>query len=185
MSSPPAETRRLFFALWPDPGLQQRLHHLARQVARPGGGRLVPQQNLHITLAFLGSIDAKRQQCLEDVAGSIHIPAFSLTLDRAGYWERPRVIWFGCSDTPTPLQTLARELAVAMERCGLQPERRPFAAHLTVMRKALHGPADREIPPLDWPVSSFALVESLTLPAGAQYRVIRCWSLSPVEDRQG
>jgi len=185
MSSPAPETQRLFFALWPDDALREELHRLARKVARVGGGKPMAVENLHITLAFLGSIAPDTRQCLENIASSLQIPTFTLVLNQVGYWPRPRVIWFGAGETPMPLRQLAQGLNSGLAVCGLTPETRPFATHLTVMRKASRGPDQTVIPPLSWEVDNFVLVQSLTLPEGAQYRVLRRWSLlseSPVQD---
>ncbi len=185
MSSAAPETRRLFFALWPTAEQRRQLHQLAGQLGWESGGRLVPPENLHITLAFLGSVDEERRRCIENAADSLLLPAFSLEFDRIGYWSRPQVLWFGSSRTPEPLRSLARSLALAMAGCGLQPEKRPFAAHLTVRRKAVQAPAADMMPPFPWAVRDFALVESLTLPGGAQYRVLRRWPLTGAEPPEG
>ena len=45
--------------------------------------------------------------------------------------------------------------------------------------KKVHKPiAHRSIDPILWPIDSFVLVESRTLPAGASYQVLRTWSLN-------
>lgn len=177
MSSPGPETWRLFFALWPDPQRQQTYHRLARRLLAETGGRPVAAPDLHLTLAFIGAADAAVRHCLEDVADTVALAPFELTLDRAGYWPRPRVAWLGTTQTPEPLRELARRLNEGMAVCGLQPERRPFAAHLTVARKARCAPAGEAIAPQAWPVADFVLAESLTLPQGGRYRVLRRWPL--------
>ena len=53
------------------------------------------------------------------------------------------------------------------------------------MRKAMRGPTRPDIPPLAWRADSFVLVESLTLPEGVQYRVVRRWPLLPSATGQG
>lgn len=183
MSSPATETQRLFFALWPDSALQQACHGVARAVVQDG--KPVPASNLHLTLAFPGSVDAGQRSCLEQAAEAIRLPQFSLTLDSAGFWPRPRVIWLGITKTPETLRELARQLNACLAGCGLEPERRPFAAHLTVARKARRGPEQAVIEALHWAVADFVLAESLTLPEGAQYRVLRRWPLVPDEQDRG
>lgn len=177
MSSPPPEGPRLFFALWPDMALQQTLYKVGRAIAPPGG-KPMAVHNLHITLAFLGAIDADRRVCMEQAADAIRLPPFELALDRAGFWPRPQVVWLGCSTVPPALQALAARLNGAMAACGLTPETRPYSPHLTVLRKARQGPRQLDINTVSWAVGDFVLVQSLTLPEGAQYQVVRRWPLA-------
>lgn len=171
------ETRRLFFALWPAPELQLELVHRTRKALRAGGGRPVAPESVHLTLAFLGSLDAAAQACMEAAADAVHGQGFTLVLDAMGHFPRARVIWAGASSVPSALGDLVQTLTRALLPCGFRPETRPFQAHLTLMRKAGRGPHPGGFEPLAWAVSDFALVESLTLPEGAQYRVLRRWPL--------
>ena len=51
---------RLFYALWPDEPLRERLAEAARDAVRQSGGRPVPAGNYHLTLAFLGRNTGRR-----------------------------------------------------------------------------------------------------------------------------
>jgi 2'-5' RNA ligase len=170
-----SERQRLFFALWPSEALREALAPL-HKLKRECGGRAVATAKLHITLNFLGSIDGDTRDCLEQAAAEIAVPPFELILDQFGYWRRPRVVWFGCGETPDPLRQLVSELNRAIEGCGLQPERRPYHAHLTLLRKARQAPIEAA-PKLRWPLTEFVLVESITNPEGVEYRVLRRWPL--------
>lgn len=170
------ETQRLFFALWPGGKQRQMLEEYFALLRGCGGRRVVPE-NLHITLAFLGSVDAPTRDCLEQAAAAIELPPFTLQLDQLGFWRRPRVIWLGSEQTPTELAGLAIELKKAMLGCGLEPDSRPFHTHLTLMRKAHRPPRENKVPELRWPVKSFALVASETRPEGASYQILKSWEL--------
>lgn len=169
--------QRLFFALWPDPSLQRRLHGLANTAVPSGAGKLVQQDNLHLTLVFLGWTNHDRRGCLETAADTIRTGSFSLTFDQVGYWRKPRVLWLGCSEQPAALLDLVAALQRSASACGFVPETRPYAVHLTVARKVTRDPGPLSIAPLEWPVRSFALVESHTYPEGARYLPLRTWSL--------
>lgn len=170
-----SERQRLFFALWPDEALREALTPLLR-LKRECGGRAHPPSNLHITLNFLGMVDAAIRDCLERAADEIAVPPFELTLDRFGYWPRPKVMWLGCSKVPGPLQALVEGLNGAMRGCGLQPEGRPYHPHLTLLRKAQRAPT-AEPPSLTWQADDFVLAESVSTPGGVEYRVLRRWPL--------
>ena len=142
------------------------------------GGRPVLPGNLHITLAFLGGVDADTRRCMEQAADNITLPPFTLQLNELGFWRRPQVVWLGASETPSPLLELASALKQAMLACELEPDSRPFQAHLTLMRKARRAPAQDPADKLSWPITDFALVRSDTRPEGVRYEVLRKWKLS-------
>ncbi|NNG12164.1 MAG: RNA 2',3'-cyclic phosphodiesterase [Halobacteria archaeon] len=177
MYSGPAEpTQRLFFALWPDSGVRDALAGFAHAHIRKQARR-VPAANLHITLAFPGSVSAGVRECLEAAAADIQGPPFELTIDRVGYWPRPRILWAGSSHTPAEVWSLVKALRTSLLACGLQPETRPWQAHVTLARKAGHALPVTELDPICWSISDFCLVESVTNPSGPVYRIIRRWPL--------
>ncbi len=169
------ERQRLFFALWPSGKMRESLIPLLK-LKHECGGRPHPPGNLHITLNFLGMVDADTRDCLEQAAGDIIIPPFELTLNRFGYWPRPRVMWLGCNETPPAMIDLINGLNRVMEQCGLQPDSRPYHPHLTLLRKARRAP-EQSAPELSWQAREFVLVESASTPGGVEYRVLRSWPL--------
>jgi 2'-5' RNA ligase len=179
MSSPlpSADVQRLFFALWPPESVRSQLERVCKPLWRIGGGRAVSVENLHITLVFLGAVTGEQRACVERAADAIHLPRFSLNLDRVGYWPRPRVLWLSPSEQPQPAVTLADALNAGTHMCGLSTDDRPFQTHLTFMRKVAKRPAELAVEPLVWEVDSFALVESQTFSEGVQYTPLRSWPL--------
>jgi 2'-5' RNA ligase len=177
MPSHEGKRRRLFFALWPDDALRVQLSKLNSRIGAQLRGRKMRAENLHITLAFIGSVDESICECLQQMATTIQIPPFQLALDQLGHFPKPRVIWIGSNETPEPLQSLVTALKRAMLECGLEPEKRPFHTHLTLMRKVAKGIEFEQLQPLRWAVNDFCLVESHTLPEGVQYQVVQRWPL--------
>ena len=171
------QIQRLFFALWPDEELRQQIKHHSKVLLRHGGGRPVALGNIHITLAFLGNVDASQQACVEKVADRIQCPEFRLTLDQAGHWSRPRVLWIGAGEIPDTLLTLVADLCKGIRNCGLELDSRPYRAHLTLMRKVNRAPTELNIQPVDWQLNRFVLVKSTTLPEGVKYEVVKEWPL--------
>lgn len=180
--SSPAEPggQRLFFALWPDEAVREKLVRLSRRLALPPGAKRVVPDNLHLTLAFLGTQGAQVQECLEQQAAAIQVQPFSITFDELGFFAKPQVVWLGDKSPPEPLLQLAKALKHAQLNCGLEPEARPFQTHLTLMRKVRRPPEPLQPEPITWPIKEFVLVASQTLPEGAQYRLIRHFSLHPL-----
>ena len=155
---------RLFFAAWPPAGTAEGLARWAREAQRESGGRAVPAQNIHLTLAFLGEADAAAARVL---GASVRRAPTSFRVEEARFWAHNRILWAGPRETPPALAALAHALG----------ERRPFAAHVTLVRRARHG---RRLPPLevlDWPVDGFSLVSSTLAPAGPSYGVLERYAL--------
>lgn len=186
MCSLPAEqeqkTERLFFALWPEENLRRQLHRHCKSLLRHAGGKPVPIENLHITLAFLGNVDVQQRRCIEAMADETHCPAFDLTLDRVGHWFRSRVLWLAPTHIPEALTTLAADLHAGATACGLKMDARPYRAHLTLKRKLARAPQVLDFQALDWPVRHFVLARSVTYAQGAEYEVIREWPLAVAAD---
>jgi len=171
------EAQRLFFALWPEPELQQRLAQAAAALLPRDAGRRVRAENLHCTLVFLGAVEAAQRLCLEDAASLVRAEPFDLTLDRLGYFRRPQAAWLGCMKPPAALQALVAGLRYGAEACGFTPEQRPYEVHLTVARKLRRDPGRLPLMPITWAVKQFALMESVSEADGVQYRPLRFWDL--------
>ncbi len=168
--------KRLFFALWPDHETRERLYAVSKMLPEKYGRR-VPRDNLHITLVFLGSIDAQQCRAVQQAASGISSRSFSLQLDRAGKWPRAKVFWLTATTIPEELTSLVTELNKSANDCGIKVESRPYSPHVTLARKA-KGPVPRlDLKPFEWTIKSFALVQSNTLQDGAVYEVIQSWVL--------
>lgn len=171
-------TRRLFFALWPDSVTRARLTEALRAVMPPQV-RATPGDNLHITLAFLGSLDAASQHCAEQAAARVRATPFILTLDDIGYWSRPRILWLGTQHCPDALLELEKDLRHALQPCKTALDERPYQPHLTYARKVRALEALPALAaPVEWRVSDYALVESQPAEDGTHYRVLATWPLS-------
>jgi 2'-5' RNA ligase len=161
-----ADGRRLFFALWPDAGLQGAITESARAVARGRaiGGRETPAERVHLTLLFLGDVSAKDETRVITAAGRISARPFDLTLDQAGCFFRSKAFWLGASVAPRKLAELAEALRAAMAGIGLAPDRKDLVPHVTCLRDIKHRIRPVPVAPIRWPVRSFALVHSAQEP---------------------
>ncbi len=165
--------RRLFFGLWPDEATRGALHQATRTVVRRSGGKPVPPDNYHLTLAFLGNVADERFEAIVDAATGVAVDPLHLTLDRLGYFPAPQVLWIGPAAVPESLPALAADLWRRMATAaGLQPDGRSFHPHVSLARKVALPPGLSPPDPVAWPVAGFSLIESDTAPAGARYRVV-------------
>ncbi len=119
----------------------------AVEVAVPRASiRWVPPANLHITVWFLGGVDDEPVgRLFERLRPSLETPGFGITLAGAGAFPssgRPRALWLGVAAGGDSLRAIHRELADRLQPLGFEPERRPYAPHLTVARVKDVGRAD-------------------------------------------
>lgn len=177
-SSSRPETQRLFFALWPPAELSHELYQLAGNTLRDGACRRVMPENIHLTLAFLGSVNSSFRECAERTAAAIRAAPFALMLEKTGYWPKPGILWVGPGQTPQSLIQLVQDLNAGLASCGYEAEKRPYAAHLTLARKARPRQAIHPIESRAWEISQFHLVQSHTHADGARYEILRSWPLN-------
>ena len=168
----PPGTRRLFFAFWPDDVTRESLVRACRKAIRGSGGRPVTAANLHVTVAFLGSVPEDRLPALVDAATGLGQVAFELCLDRIAHWPRPQVLVARCAEPPPVAAALAAALWQRLRPLGIPPDLRPYEPHATLARKVRRPCRDLGMRPVRWPVTELALVESVTDPAGARYALL-------------
>lgn len=168
---------RLFFALWPSDAERAALVNAARAAVEACGGRAVPPDNLHLTLAFLGSLPEERLPVLLATAAAVRSAAFALVIDRIERFRRARVLAATPSQLPGEAVALAAALRERLLAGGFAPDPKPFRAHLTLAREITRARELARMDPVRLECSAFALVESRTESSGAIYSVLRSWPL--------
>lgn len=172
MSTPPL---RLFFAI---PCCPQLVDEIIDWRARtPIDGKPVAPENLHLTLAFLGSQPRGQLETLETLAASLHGTRFTLHLDRLARWKNG-LLHLAPSTLPAALLELEQGLRERLLATGFQLESRPFKPHLTLARHCPRLPA-AETPTFDWPATEFALFASENTAKGSRYHALGRWPLRP------
>jgi 2'-5' RNA ligase len=166
---------RLFFALWPDDRVRVKLAAYARAAHERTGGRIMRPDGLHITLAFLGDVDAVRLDSLCTIAASVAVRPFDWMLDEAGFWRHNRIVWVGATVVPPQLASLVADLRAALQVGGFAFDGKPFVPHATLIRK---GAPPRDVPalvPIPWRVTRFVLLKSVPTEEGSRYEVAGSW----------
>jgi 2'-5' RNA ligase len=125
---------RLFVALDLPWALRERLAVLAG--AGIPGARWVPPENYHLTLRFIGETPGYLAEEIDHALAGLKARGFALTLAGVGTFTksgRSTALWVGVAHSP-PLDHLRSKIEIALQRCGLDPERRRFQPHVTLAR---------------------------------------------------
>ena len=165
------ESQRVFVALWPSPGARTRLAEVTDGVARQAtGARRILPPNLHLTLAFIGSLREDRTADLALHLQRCEASEFDWVLDHVGYFHAARVLWAGGPENPAVLGLAARVRAL-LDRREIEYDRKPFVPHVTLLRNvARWALGNRPIdPPIAWPSNGPTLVRSKQGARGVTY----------------
>ena len=134
------------------------------------GGRIVPPENLHVTLTFLGARPADEVAAI----GNELRKAAAGVVTPSRYRETRSVGMVVADDDERRATALADDLGKRFERLGVyEREQRPWLPHITVLRFRERPRLDPPLPDLG-PVrlSEAAVYHSVLRPTGAQYEVL-------------
>jgi 2'-5' RNA ligase len=142
-------------------------------------GRVVPPENLHVTLTFLGSRPQADMPAIEHELAEAAAGAGSVRLLARRYRETGGAGMIVFDDVGGTGSVLAAELGLRLEGLGLyRPERRPWLPHVTVTRFRERPRLDPPLPALgEVDVVRAALYSSFLRPAGARYDVLESVAL--------
>ena len=160
---------RLFVPIWPPDDVLDRLADVERP--KDQGVKWVPQENLHITLRFLGDADIdqvidRHHPVLLPAATAVLGPAFDLLGERS------------MISPVTGIDDLAAVVQQALRGLGTERERTRFQGHITVARLArgarpMRSAGQRFDATFD--VTEVALVASALHDTGAVYDTVATW----------
>jgi RNA 2',3'-cyclic 3'-phosphodiesterase len=175
------KNRRLFFALWPTDAVRAQLAAAAHSYASLG--RVIAAGNLHVTAVFLGAIPEERIERVRETAASTQKLTFGgmfmLHLERVEFWRRSSLICLTAARTPPELLSIVEGLRAGLRERGFAlRDLDRFRPHVTLVRDVARGPAAFGVAPVQWPVESFALVESKVGQRGSEYTVLQEWPLA-------
>jgi len=177
--------QRLFVAIQPPLAIREKL------LAAMGGvinARWQSDEQLHLTLRFIGEVDRHGAADIAAALGTIHHPRFTLALDRIGQFDkrgRTEALWIGVTPQDA-VEGLKRKIDQALVRVGLAPEQRAYLPHITLARfsrkpgdigdfAAHSGP----LAGLTFAVDHFLLYESHLAADGAAYVPLVRFPLDP------
>ena len=141
-------------------------------------------KNIHLTLMFLGNIEAALTTDIDarmDRIASRH-PAFSIRAGGAGVFpnvRRARVLWVGLTGDIDRLRHLQSDLESGLAADGFDQAPRDFRPHLTIGRTRRRIDAKiietslaalRDLASDPFQVDQMVLYQSILKPAGAEYK---------------
>jgi 2'-5' RNA ligase len=179
---------RAFLALpVPEPALTALV---AAQSELPTG-RAVPEENLHLTMFFLGDLSEPALADLDEILSSTPLPHAELRFTGLGtFAEIERGLIFAAVEPSPDLVALQAKVARAVRMAGLDLPRRRFRPHVTLTRanRQPKGPArDRMAAVLGRPIdipdvtaTELILFRSTLSPHGARHDALARYPLSPL-----
>jgi 2'-5' RNA ligase len=168
---------RLFVAIRPPETVRAQLLDLMEGMP---GMRWQDDEQLHLTLRFVGEVERPVAEDLSAALQHIRFEHFSIKLEGVGKFEKHRngALWAGVHPKEQ-LRALAAKVERACQSAGLEPERRAFHPHITLAR--WKGKAQRLAAYLErhsgltsnpWEAREFILYESHLGREGAHYEAI-------------
>jgi len=96
----------------------------------------VPTENYHLTLRFIGETPGHQAEEIDHALAGLRARGFLLTFSGVGTFHkggRTTSLWAGVERNPQ-LDLLRGKIETALQRAGLDPERRRFSPHVTLAR---------------------------------------------------
>lgn len=145
-------------------------------------------EQLHITLNFIGNIAEAQVADIRTVLTAVPFEPLTLTLTGIGYFGRSgraKTLWSGVAPV-APLTELHRQIASQLSVAGLPVDTRSYTPHVTLarLRAVTEIPAEYLQQHTDFASTSFiaghiSLFTSAQTPAGSRYQVIQRFMAVP------
>jgi len=143
-------------------------------------------EQLHLTLRFMGEVDRHVAADLSDALGRIRAAPFQLRISKVGTFDHRAAgaLWAGV-EPKAQVAMLAAKIERVCQQAGLEPEQRAFHPHITLARwkgRRTVELADfldrrRSLTSEPFDVREFLLIESRLSRHGAHYEEIASYSL--------
>lgn len=175
---------RLFVAIRPPEAIRDLLIDAMDDSA---DFRWQDDEQLHLTLRFVGEVERPTADDLADALGRIYAARFELHIAGVGRFEQLNsgALWAGV-EPKAPIAALAAKVERICQSIGLEPERRAYHPHITLAR--WKGRRTRELKDFlertgglssePFTVDRFILFESRLSRHGAHYEAVATYPLS-------
>jgi len=139
--------------------------------------RLVPPENYHMTLAFVGEAPLSQVAALRQIGAAQRVRGFAVQFDAYEYWEKAEAVVVAAREFPAALEQWWRQLHadLAQHHPALDPMR--LRPHVTIARKVTQAPVLQAMSAVVWKMRAFSLMQSNTAAAQPIYTVVDTWPL--------
>lgn len=154
------------------------------------GARWQDDDQLHLTLRFIGDVDRRLAEDIALAIANVRAAPIAIALSGVGDFAklgRSNALWAGVTPHDA-LTTLHKKVDQAMVRLGLPPEGRAYLPHITVARLPRSAGAAPEIAAFlaaqaglssaPFTLSHLMLFESHLTGDGARYETVGRWPLA-------
>ena len=147
---------RLFIAIRLSDEMRDALVHAQNELYDRGvRGRFTAEENLHLTLAFLGEVpDA---QPVLDALADVSFTPFEIALEGMGCFGD---LWWAGLKESEALELLARKVRHALAEREIPFDRKRFSPHITLIRNASGKLPGLQLRPASMTVSAVSLMRS-------------------------
>lgn len=169
---------RLFVAIRPPASVRAGLLALMQGIT---GARWQDDDQLHLTLRFVGEVDRHQADDLAAALAAVRFSPFAVALSGVGCFDRKghvHTLWAGAQPRDS-LAQLHQKVDRACVRAGLLPDERSYFPHVTLARFGrTAGPIDgfmarhAGLASTPFSVEDFALFESHLGQAGPTYHMV-------------
>ena len=147
---------RIFIAVNLSPDMKAALTEAQRAMYdRSVRGNYTPEENLHLTLAFIGEYP-EAEAVMDALSGVVFTP-FELALDGVGRFGD---LWWAGLQESAALTAVVRRVRRALAEHAIPFDRKRFAPHITLIRKASRDAAGVTIAPASMTVRAVSLMSS-------------------------
>lgn len=168
---------RLFFAVLPPVDVRDGIAATALRLALEAGSALVPPDNYHMTLAFVGEVPAAQLATVREVGDSQHSCSFTVRFDAYEYWPEAAVLVAAAREIPSSLARLWERIHAGLASHQLAPKSGLLRPHVTIARKVSQAPVLQAMSAFAWKAQTFSLMQSHRGGAQPIYTVLNTWPL--------
>ena len=171
-----------------------RVQRELQPLASPGAVRWTRPEQIHLTLRFLGDVQAARLEDLKESVNTVCAGTRPLRLRAEGIGffpneHSPRVVWVGINDAEGLLVDLQKRIETAVQPFTVESNTESFVGHATLgrfksFRRSDSGKLPAHVQAIkgrmfgEWTAPEVEIIQSRLSPEGARYTVLAAFQLS-------